>query len=137
MVEFAGWQLPIQYAKSGIVTEHLAVRLNAELFDVSHMREILCEGEKSLKNLNLLMTNDFTSMVVGQARYSLMCNDKGGVVDDLIVYKFSTTCYFIVVNIVNKNKDLEWMQSHVILKSSFKDVSDIYSQIIISGTKIF
>ena len=88
MVPFAGFLLPVQYG-TGVIAEHMAVRTACGLFDVSHMGEILCEGEAALDNLNHLLTNDFTSMVDGQARYSPMCNEEGGVVDDLIVYKLS------------------------------------------------
>ena len=84
MVDFAGWHMPIQY--TSIIEEHKTVRESVGLFDVSHMGEILCEGKDALANLNHILTNDFTNMVDGQARYAVMCNDKGGCVDDLIVY---------------------------------------------------
>ena len=100
---FAGYILPVQY-KAGVIKEHMAVRQEAGLFDVSHMGEILCEGEKALENLQHLLTNDFTNMVDGQARYSPMCNEHGGTVDDLIVYKKADNHYFIVVNAANKDK---------------------------------
>ena len=92
MVPFAGFLLPVQYG-TGVIAEHMAVRTACGLFDVSHMGEILCEGEAALDNLNHLLTNDFTSMVDGQARYSPMCNEEGGVVDDLIVYKIRAVSY--------------------------------------------
>lgn len=86
IVPFAGYLLPVQY-ETGVIKEHMAVRTQAGLFDVSHMGEILCEGKDALANLQHILTNDFTNMVDGQARYSPMCNENGGTVDDLIVYK--------------------------------------------------
>ena len=113
MVPFAGYILPVQY-ETGVVKEHMAVRTACGLFDVSHMGEILCKGPDALKNLNWLLTNDYTVMADGQARYSPMCNEAGGVVDDLIVYKMKDELYFIVVNAANKDKDFSWMKAHQI-----------------------
>ena len=90
MVPFAGYLLPVQY-DTGVIGEHMAVREACGLFDVSHMGEILCRGKDALANLNYLLTNDYTEMYDGQARYSPMCNEQGGVVDDLIVYKVQET----------------------------------------------
>ena len=92
IVEFGGYLLPVQYG-TGVIKEHMSVRTQAGLFDVSHMGEVLCEGKDALANLNQILTNDFTNMVDGQARYSPMCNENGGTVDDLIVYKRSDDHY--------------------------------------------
>ena len=105
------------------------------LFDVSHMGEILCEGEGALDNLNYLLTNDFTNMRDGQARYSPMCNENGGVVDDLIVYKVRDNHYFIVVNTANKDKDFAWMLEHQRGGAKFRDISDNVGQIALQGPK--
>ena len=134
MVPFAGYILPVQY-KAGVIKEHMAVRQEAGLFDVSHMGEILCEGEKALENLQHLLTNDFTNMVDGQARYSPMCNEHGGTVDDLIVYKKADNHYFIVVNAANKDKDFQWMLDHQLPGATFTDVSDQYAQLALQGPK--
>ena len=83
IVPFAGWLLPVQY--SGVVAEHMAVRTACGLFDVSHMGELVLRGKDALANLNRLLTNDYTDLQTGHARYSLMCYESGGVVDDLIV----------------------------------------------------
>ena len=104
-----GWLLPVQY--SGVIAEHKAVRSACGLFDVSHMGELLLRGSDALENVNRLMTNDFSGMAEGQARYSPMCYEDGGTVDDLIVYKCSDTAYFIVVNAANKDKDAAWIGS--------------------------
>ena len=108
MVPFGGYILPVQYKSSGVIKEHMAVRTAAGMFDVSHMGEILCEGPDALDNLNMILTNDFTNMVDEQARYSPMCNEHGGTVDDLIVYRMGQDKYFIVVNAANKDKDYKW-----------------------------
>lgn len=134
MVPFAGFLLPVQYG-TGVIAEHMAVRTACGLFDVSHMGEILCEGEAALDNLNHLLTNDFTSMVDGQARYSPMCNEEGGVVDDLIVYKIRDNHYFIVVNASNKDKDFAWMMAHKLPGAELKDISAGVGQLALQGPK--
>ena len=108
IVPFAGYLLPVQY-ETGVIAEHMAVRTACGLFDVSHMGEILCTGADAVENLNLLLANDFTQMYDGQARYSPMCNEQGGVVDDLIVYKLGENRYFIVVNACNTERDFACM----------------------------
>lgn len=134
VVPFAGYLLPVQYG-SGVIKEHMAVRTQAGLFDVSHMGEVLCEGKDALTNLQKLLTNNFDNMVDGQARYSPMCNEKGGTVDDLIVYKHSDDHYFIVVNAANKDKDYQWMLDHQFGEVTFTDVSDQYAQLALQGPK--
>lgn len=134
IVPFAGYLLPVQYA-TGVIKEHMAVRTQAGLFDVSHMGEVLCEGKDALANLQMLLTNNFDNMVDGQARYSPMCNEKGGTVDDLIVYKKADEKYLIVVNAANKDKDYEWMLTHQFGEVTFKDVSDQYAQLALQGPK--
>lgn len=134
IVPFAGYLLPVQY-ETGVIKEHMAVRTQAGLFDVSHMGEVLCEGKDALANLQMLLTNNFDNMVDGQARYSPMCNEKGGTVDDLIVYKKADEKYLIVVNAANKDKDYEWMLTHQFGEVTFKDVSDQYAQLALQGPK--
>ncbi|NLD19914.1 MAG: glycine cleavage system aminomethyltransferase GcvT [Clostridiales bacterium] len=134
IVPFAGYLLPVQYS-AGVIAEHKAVREACGIFDVSHMGEIFCRGKDALKNLNLLLTNDFNGMHDGQARYSPMCNEKGGVVDDLIVYKKSDEEYLFVVNAANKDKDHAWMKAHQVGEVSFDDESDLYAQIALQGPK--
>lgn len=134
IVPFGGYLLPVQYG-GGVIAEHMAVRKDCGLFDVSHMGEITCIGSDALKNLNHLLTNDFTSMKDGQARYSPMCNDGGGVVDDLIVYKIRDDHYFIVVNASNKDKDYAWMKAHEFGDAVFEDISETVGQIALQGPK--
>ena len=87
IVPFAGYLLPVQYG-SGVIKEHMAVRQQAGLFDVSHMGEILFTGPTALASLNHLLTNDYSDMPVNKVRYGVMCNPQGGTIDDLVVYKF-------------------------------------------------
>ena len=107
MVPFAGYLLPVQYP-TGVLAEHKAVRTACGLFDVSHMGEILIKGPDALRNLQKFLTNDFRSFDVGRVRYSPICNEEGGIVDDLIVYKFAEDEYFLVPNAANKDKDFAW-----------------------------
>ena len=100
IVPFAGYLLPVQYP-TGVIKEHMAVRTAAGLFDVSHMGEITFRGPTALQSLNHIITNDYTNMPLGKVRYGIMCNEKGGVIDDLIVYKFAEDYYFVVVNASN------------------------------------
>ena len=132
IVPFAGYLLPVQYG-TGVIKEHMAVRTACGLFDVSHMGEIVCSGPDALENLNMLLTNDYTVMNPGQARYSPMCNEQGGVVDDLIVYKVRDDCYFIVVNAANKDKDYGWMLAHQSGDVKFEDISDGVCQLALQG----
>lgn len=132
IVEFGGWLLPVQYP-TGIPAEHMAVRTKCGLFDVSHMGEIVLTGPDSLGVLNHMMTNDFTDMKIGQARYSPMCNEAGGTVDDLIVYKRGESDYFIVVNAANKDKDYRWMCNHKFGDVELVDASDEYAQLALQG----
>lgn len=134
IVPFAGYLLPVQYG-SGVIAEHMAVRTACGIFDVSHMGEILCEGRDAVKNLNFLLTNDYTVMADGQARYSPMCNESGGVVDDLIVYKVREDHYLIVVNAANKDKDFAWMKEHAFGEVNFTDISASVAQIALQGPK--
>ena len=103
IVPFAGWLLPVQY--SGVIAEHMAVRKQAGLFDVSHMAELVLKGPDALANAQMLLTNDLSDMADGQVRYSPMCNERGGVVDDMVVYRFHDDCYMMVVNAANHQSD--------------------------------
>ena len=131
LVPFAGWLLPVQY--SGVIAEHRAVRTGCGLFDVSHMGELLLRGPDALANLNRLMTNDFSGMADGQARYSPMCYEDGGVVDDLIVYRCSDTAWLAVVNASNTGKDRDWMAAHLSGDCTLEDLSDQTAQLALQG----
>ena len=132
IVPFAGYLLPVQYP-AGVIAEHMAVRSAAGLFDVSHMGEITFKGPDALKNLNMILTNSFDDMKDGRARYSVMCNENGGCVDDLLVYKRGEGDYLVVVNASNKDKDFEWMKSRVSGDCAIDDISDTIAQIALQG----
>ncbi len=132
MTPFAGYLLPVQYG-TGVIAEHMAVRKKAGLFDVSHMGELILSGPDALWNLNNLFTNDFTDMTDGRVRYSPMCNDSGGIVDDLIVCRISDDRYFIVVNAANREKDAEWIKARLRGNVEFEDASDNYAQLALQG----
>lgn len=134
MVPFAGYLLPVQY-ETGVIVEHKAVREACGLFDVSHMGELRIHGKDALRSLNLLMTNDFSDLEVGRVRYSPMCNASGGIVDDLIVYKFADDDYLLVVNAANKDKDAAWIRSHLMGDVQMDDLSDDYAQLALQGPK--
>ena len=132
IVPFAGYLLPVQYP-TGVIAEHMAVRKQAGLFDVSHMGEIVLTGPDALANVQMLLTNNFTDMEDGQIRYSPMCNDKGGVVDDLIVYRIRSDCYMMVVNAANHDKDAKWIFEHLSGDVKFDDLSENVAQIALQG----
>ncbi|GHT56272.1 aminomethyltransferase [Spirochaetia bacterium] len=135
IVPFAGYLLPVQY-ETGVIAEHNAVRRRAGLFDVSHMGEFVIKGPEALANLQRILTNDFTNMTIGRVRYTLMCNDSGGVVDDLVVCKMEEDRYLLVVNAANRSKDAAWIQAHLQMGKntvSFEDISDTLAQIALQG----
>lgn len=135
MVDFGGWDMPVRYA-AGVIEEHMATRTRAGLFDVSHMGEIWVEGTDAIAFVNSLTTNDVTKLVDGQAHYSALTNDSGGVVDDLLVYRFGPEKLLLVVNAGTTEKDWDWITSHkgdlnVALTNASKD----YCQIAIQGPR--
>lgn len=133
IVDFAGWELPVQY--SGILAEHRAVRTAAGLFDVSHMGEIAVTGPQALAALQHLVTNDLASMKIGDARYSPMCYENGGTVDDLLVYLRGENDYLVVVNASNKDKDFRWMLDNNPHGANIEDVSAAWAQLALQGPK--
>jgi glycine cleavage system T protein len=133
MVPFAGYLLPIQY--SGIIAEHNGVRQKAGLFDVSHMGEVRVSGKGAFDYLQNLLSNDFTDLKAGKVRYALMCNEDGGVIDDLLVYKWDEENYLLVINAANREKDVLWMKSKEFGEVQVEDVSDEMSQIALQGPK--
>lgn len=131
MTPFAGYQMPVQY--SSILAEHRCVREHCGVFDVSHMGEFRLSGPDALHNLNQILTNDFTSLAQGKARYSPMCYAGGGTVDDLLVYRTGEDDYLIVVNAANRAKDFAFMQGLITGNAVLEDVSDTYAQIALQG----
>jgi len=111
LIEFGGWEMPVQYA--GIVEEHLAVRQAAGLFDISHMGEILVRGPGAEAFLNWALTNDLRKLAAGQGQYTLMCNERGGVMDDLYAYHLATWEYLLIVNASRIEADAAWLEKQL------------------------
>ncbi len=132
IVPFAGYLLPVQY-ETGVIREHMAVRTACGLFDVSHMGEILLRGPDALNNLQNLLCNDYGVMDAGRVRYSPILNHQGGIVDDLIVYKFAQDEYFLVVNAANKDKDFQWFLRNRQGDADMLDLSEDYAQLALQG----
>jgi aminomethyltransferase len=131
MVPFGGWEMPVAY--TSIVEEHTAVRERVGLFDVSHMGEVLVAGPNAEAVLNHLLTNDVRKTAVGQAQYTLMCNEGGGVIDDLIVYRVEPSMYLIVVNASNIEKDFAWMNSRARASVVLENESDKTAMLALQG----
>ena len=110
MVEFGGWEMPVLY--SGIAQEHHAVRQAAGLFDISHMGEFLFDGPDALKFLNQILTNDLAKLEPRQGQYTLLCQDNGGVIDDLYAYRLGDTHYLLIVNASRLEIDWMWIKAH-------------------------
>jgi aminomethyltransferase len=130
MVEFAGYEMPIQYRS--IRDEHRKVRDSVGVFDVSHMGEIEIRGENAMEMVQRITINDVSLLSVGQAQYSAMCYQDGGIVDDLLVYRFKDY-YLLVVNAANKDKDLKWILENKIAGCEVLDISDNITQIAVQG----
>ena len=132
MVEFAGWDMPVQY--SGLVNEHMAVRTTGGLFDVSHMGEIRFAGKEALAAVQFLTSNDVTKLIPGKIHYTALLTDNGCFVDDLLVYMIGEGDYLLVVNAANTDKDFNWMLKKAgRFNTQIENLSPQYSQIAIQG----
>ena len=131
LVPFAGWEMPVQY--EGVIQEHRAVRTDAGAFDVSHMGEIDVEGPRVHELLQSLLSNDLAKLQDGTAQYTLLTNERGGIIDDLIVYRLSQFHYLLVVNASNREIDFRWLKEREISGSEIRDVSDEYALIAVQG----
>jgi aminomethyltransferase len=132
MVDFGGWEMPQQY--TSIRDEHFAVRKAAGLFDVSHMGRLVVRGERALDYLQGLVTNDVASVESGHSVYTLMCNDQGGVIDDLIISRLASQ-FNIVVNASNREKDIAWMRQHLPAEVTLQDITPEVSLIAFQGPR--
>ncbi len=134
LVDFGGWQMPVQY--TGIIEEHKAVREAAGVFDISHMGEFFVGGAGALDFLNGLLTNDAAKLAVGQGQYTLMLNESGGVIDDLIVYRLDEKNFFLVVNASRIDEDRTWMEREIKGKTAtLFDNSNLYGAVALQGPK--
>ena len=133
MVPFAGWEMPVQY--EGVIPEHRAVRTNSGAFDVSHMGELEVEGPRVHELLQSLLSNDLDLIEPGGAQYTLLTNERGGIVDDLIIYELDPFRFFLIVNASNRDADYGWLKEREVPGSDVRDVSDQYGLIAVQGPR--
>ena len=133
MVPFAGWEMPVQY--EGVIPEHLTVRRDCGVFDVSHMGELEVEGSRARELLQSLLSNDLDRIGPGQAQYTLLTNEQGGIVDDLIVYERDPERFLLIVNASNREADLAWLQDREVPGAEVQDISDDYALLAVQGPR--
>jgi aminomethyltransferase len=133
LVPFAGWEMPVQY--EGVIAEHRAVRTDCGVFDVSHMGELEVEGPRAAELLQSLLSNDLDRIDVGEAQYTLLTNERGGIVDDLIVYKLEPYRFLLIVNASNTRADYEWLKERELRGSDIRDVSSEYALLAVQGPR--
>jgi aminomethyltransferase len=133
MVPFAGWEMPVQY--EGVIPEHLAVRRDCGVFDVSHMGQIDVEGPHALELLQSLLSNDLGRVGDGGAQYTLLTNERGGIVDDLIAYRLGPYHFLLVVNAGNREAAFSWIKEREIRGSEVRDVSEDYALLAVQGPR--
>ncbi len=131
IVPFAGWEMPVQY--EGLVAEHLAVRSACGVFDVSHMGQIHVEGPSTAEFLQSVLSNDLGKLEDGEAQYTLLTNESGGIVDDLIVYRITPFHYLLVVNAGNRDRAYAWLKERELRGSEVRDASDDYALLAVQG----
>jgi aminomethyltransferase len=125
--------MPVQY--EGVIAEHMAVRTDAGVFDVSHMGEIEVEGPRAQEFLQSVLSNDIAKLERGEAQYTLLTNAEGGIIDDLIAYRLDACRYLLVVNAANRETDFEWLVEHELRGSDVRDVSDEYVLLAVQGPR--
>ncbi len=135
LVPFAGWEMPVQY--EGVIPEHRAVRTDAGVFDVSHMGEVEVEGPRAKELLQALLSNDLDKIGPGEAQYTLLTNERGGIIDDLIVYELEPTRFLLIVNASNREADYGWIKEREIRGSEVSDRSNEYALLAVQGPKAF
>jgi aminomethyltransferase len=138
LIDFGGWEMPVQY--TSITDEHLAVRNAAGIFDISHMGEVTVSGANAEKFLNFVLTNDVRKLIAGEGQYTLMCNERGGVIDDLYVYKLSEAVYFLVINASRIEADVAWLDAQAAKfcteELSLTHASHNYSAVAVQGPRV-
>ncbi|MFL5980086.1 MAG: glycine cleavage system aminomethyltransferase GcvT [Gaiellaceae bacterium] len=133
LVPFAGWEMPVQY--EGVIPEVRAVRTDAGVFDVSHMGELEVEGPRATDLLQATLSNDLARIAPGQAQYTLLTNEHGGILDDLIVYRLGELRYLLIVNASNRETDFQWLKERELPGSDVRDVSDEYALLAVQGPR--
>jgi aminomethyltransferase len=138
LIDFGGWEMPVQY--TSITDEHLAVRNAAGIFDISHMGEVTVSGAGAEAFLNSVLTNDIRKLASGQGQYTLMCNERGGVIDDLYAYRLSVNVYFLIINASRIADDVAWLQAQAAKFSgselNLTDASHHYAAIAVQGPRV-
>jgi aminomethyltransferase len=133
LVPFAGWEMPVQY--DGVIPEHIAVRTDCGAFDVSHMGQIHVDGPTAQRFLQEMLSNDLDRVADGEAQYTLLTNDEGGIVDDLIVYRFAHGQFLLVVNASNREAVYEWLKEREPRGAEVRDASDEYALVAVQGPR--
>jgi aminomethyltransferase len=133
MVEFGGWSMPVQYR--GILEEHHAVRTSLGVFDISHMGQFFASGVGAQAWLNRLLTNNVERLAIGECQYTFLLNERGGVIDDLIVYRIGDAEWLLVVNAAKIDEDFEWMQAHLDPGVAFQNASAEWSGLAVQGPR--
>jgi glycine cleavage system T protein (aminomethyltransferase) len=133
LVPFAGWEMPVQY--EGVIPEHRAVRTDSGAFDVSHMGELLVEGRGARAFLQTVLSNDLDKIGEGKAQYTLLTNEHGGIVDDLIGYELSPERFLLIVNAANREPDFAWLEERLPGEVELRDVSDEYALVAVQGPR--
>ena len=140
LIEFGGWEMPVQY--TSIVDEHLCVRRAAGIFDISHMGELLVSGPQAAEFLNRCLTNDLRKLAVGQGQYTLLCQDNGGVVDDLYAYRLDSELYLLILNASRIDVDVAWIQGRLAALPEFANgtvldpASDRFGAFAVQGPRV-
>lgn len=133
MIPFVGWEMPVQY--EGVIAEHRAVRTDCGVFDVSHMGELEVEGPRAHDFLQSVLSNDLDRVEPGGAQYTLLTNERGGVIDDLIAYRLEAGRYLLIVNASNREQDFAWLKEREIPGSDVRDVSDDMALLAVQGPR--
>jgi len=135
IVPFAGYEMPIQY--TSILDEHKAVREHVGLFDVSHMGEIEIKGQKAVEFADMICSNNVREMKPGDIKYTVICNEDGGVIDDLFIHFISVENIFLVVNASNTDKDFNWIKSHEIAETTVTNLSESFTELALQGPEAY
>ncbi len=137
LIDFGGWEMPVQY--TSITDEHLAVRNAAGVFDISHMGEVTVSGAGAAEFLNRVLVNDIRKLLPGHGQYTLMCNERGGTIDDLYAYQLSDGVYFLIINASRVEADIAWLQAQAAAFSGelkLTDASHNYSAVAVQGPRV-
>ena len=134
MIPFGDWIMPVQY--SGIIDEHQAVRKNAGVFDISHMGQLVATGPRAGAWLNEMLTNNIDKLEIGTGQYTFLLNERGGIIDDLIVYRTAPETFLLVVNASRTNEDFAWLQEHLGDNAKLENRSADFGGLAIQGPRI-